>query len=117
MRKEFPGSWAWVRAMEDQSGHDSDEEWEVTEAAKEMMRFAADVYLPFLAANRAALANGEKEVRLGLWGGEVEHQQPVFKYQEKCYQILEKIYRELPESDRVRCREILGETGCLQYFQ
>ena len=63
LREEFPASWAWVKAMEDLSGVEGDNSEEGDNTGVEgMLVFAAQVYFPFLAANRAALAAGEKEV-------------------------------------------------------
>lgn len=43
-----------------------------------------------LSANRAALAAGEKELTVNLWKGEPNiHSQPVFKYQDKCFQRIQ----------------------------
>lgn len=116
LRTEFPACWAWVRAMEDQSGHQG-KDTEVSEGAKNMLGFASQVYLPFLAANRAALAAGQGEVHVGLWGGEVDHRQPVFKYQDKCYKVLQEEFNKLEGEDKQRCKDILQGAGCLQYFQ
>jgi hypothetical protein len=86
LRDSYPACWAWVRRMEDLSGPPADHHAD-SSFLEEMLGFAGSVYLPFLAANRAALAKGEKEVRVTLWPSSaepLEHCQPVFRYQEKC---------------------------------
>ena len=84
---------------------------------KEILGFAGKVYLPFLAANRAALAAGEKEVRVKLWADDpepIEHVQPVFKYQEKCYQRIQDAYQSLPPLYKKRAVETFSGTNCLE---
>ena len=83
LRDSFPACWAWIRRLEDLSGLEEGGEYSPTDFLDRMLKFAAEVYLPFLAANRAAIAGGEKEVVTTLWKGTspLEHKQPVFR----CY--------------------------------
>ena len=81
LRDSFPACWAWIRRVEDLSGLEEGGEYSSTDFLDRMLNFAAEVYLPFLAANRAAIRAGEKEVATTLWksSSPLEHKQPVFR--------------------------------------
>lgn len=121
VRDKYPAVWSWVRRFEDLSGlEDSKAHCDNKEYLKEILGFAGKVYLPFLAANRAALAAGEKEVRVKLWADDpepIEHVQPVFKYQEKCYQRIQDAYQSLPPLYKKRAVETFSGTNCLEYIK
>jgi len=117
IRDKYPAVWSWVRKFEDLSGLD-DAHCDNKEYLKEMLTFAGEVYFPFLAANRVALAAGEKEVRVNLWKeNPIEHSQPVFKYQDKCFQRIQDSYASLPPLYKKRATELMSGTGCKEYLQ
>jgi hypothetical protein len=82
---------------------------ELPDATKGMVEYAANVYLPFLAANAAAISNGKERFAVDLLGHRYE--QGVFKYQVKCLDELQKRFKTLSESVRNNVIELLGETG------
>jgi len=119
VRDSYPAAWAWLRRMEDMSGVEEEEvTHENTEFLHEMLRFAGEVYLPFLVANRAALQAGEKEVRVTLWSTSepIEHRQPVFKYQEKCLARIQAALADLPAASKGEVEDTLARTGCLGHL-
>ena len=79
------------------------------------MRLAADVYLPFLAANIDAFQNGDAEVVVKLMGQ--RYAQAPFRYQVKCYDGLRRKFAALPGGARARIEPALKQTGCLPWLQ
>ncbi len=109
MRREAPLLWRWLMLVDDASGLDG--EW-LDGAAEEdpaivgLARLAAEVYLPFLAANEAALQVGAAEFTVPVLGA--LHRQPVFKYQAKCLAALRQAFASLDGAARGRLAPILG---------
>lgn len=121
---EFPAAWAWVWRMDDLSGYEVGEvpgvpgrgaEGQPGEksqpkggaspaaaaAVDAMLRLAGQTYLPFLLANDAALRAGEQTVRSPLFGGALpQHEQPPFKYQQRCLRLLRERFAELGPADQ-----------------
>jgi hypothetical protein len=88
------------------------------EYLKEMLIFAGEVYFPFLSANRAALVGGEKELTVNLWkDNPIEHSQPVFTYQDKCFQRIQDSYASLPPLYKKRAADIFSGTICEEYLE
>ena len=117
IRDKYPAVWSWVRRFEDLSGLE-EAHCDNKGYLKEMLTFAGEVYLPFLAANSAALAAGEKELKVNLWKeNPIEHVQPVFKYQDKCFQRIKQSYASLPPLYKKRARELLSGTNCREYLE
>ena len=107
--------WSWTRRFEDLSGV-SEAHCDNNEFLKEMLTFAGEVYLPFLAANSSAIAAGDKTMKVNLWReNTIKHEQPVFKYQDKCYSRLKKSFTSLPKD--IREDALFKDSGCLQYLQ
>jgi hypothetical protein len=69
------------------------------------------IYLPFLAANAAALQSGSDTVRLEAMGH--AYTQAPFKYQAKCLAALRQAFADLPEAARTALSPRLAATGCL----
>jgi len=116
LRDEFPACWAWIRRLEDLSGlEEGGGEYSATDFLDRMLNFAAEVYLPFLAANRAAIKAGEKEVETTLWKSThpLEHRQPVFRYQDKCLTRIQTALKALPEPAKSKVEKKLKDNGCL----
>ena len=117
IRDKYPAVWSWVRRFEDLSGLE-EAHCDNKGYLKEMLTFAGEVYLPFLAANSAALAAGEKELKVNLWKeNPIEHVQPVFKYQDKCFQRIKQSYASLSPLYKKRARELLSGTNCREYLE
>jgi hypothetical protein len=75
---------------------------------------AGDTYLPFLAANAAALEAGNEELRIDLPDG--PYRQPPFRYQAKCLAVLRDVFTRLSPAQRERVDPVLRETGCLDHL-
>lgn len=114
MRERTPSVYDWVRRLDDASGIEG--EWhsleEIRPATVVMLRFVGRWYLPFLAANAVAIAEGLDEVQVTL-SGERWVQAP-FKYQAKCYDRLCKRYARIGSTE---LNDLLEATGCLEYLQ
>ena len=116
IRESFPAVWSWVRKFEDLSGLE-DGHCDNQQFLKDMLTFAGEVYFPFLAANRAAIAGGQQEVQVDLWKeNPIAHTQPVFKYQDKCFQRIKDSFNSLSETDKERAATLMEGTYCLQYL-
>lgn len=127
---DTPEVWAWVWTMDDLSGHEPEgggdsglRSTDIPAAAMKLLKFIAECYLPFLAANDQALSTGESEVKVRIFGGEVsglpqvEHRQPPFKYQQRCLKALQAQHDTLQGSDKDLVREVLTEAGGLWLFE
>ncbi|MEH6402821.1 MAG: glutathione S-transferase N-terminal domain-containing protein [Sneathiella sp.] len=114
MREKAQRTESWVRLLDDASGITG--EWAddntLTSAAKSLLVFAGDVYLPFLQANNNAQQKGQETFSLSLLGSEYE--QGTFKYQAKCLQDLKARYKALAPSDKERADPILKDAGCFK---
>jgi glutathione S-transferase len=114
MRNDVPSVYDWIRRLEDSSGIEG--QWhsfaEMRPAVSDMLRFCATYYLPFLSANYHAIANGDPVVSLTLVGRPYE--QPVFKYQAKCFARLKSLWA---DADTPELRDVLSETGCLRHLE
>jgi len=121
LRDSYPGCWAWVRRLENMSGHmETQGNYEDVGYVTEMLQFIAEVYLPFLAANRKAILANEKEVTVTLWAGSsspLQHSQPVFRYQDKCLTRIQAALASLKEPARIEVNQLLQDTGCLHILQ
>jgi hypothetical protein len=118
MRRRAADVFLWLLRLDDASGVEG--AWiganaPLPKAVVELLRLAADVYLPFLAANNEAFAHGDKEVVLKLLGQ--RYSQAPFRYQAKCYDGLRKKFATLPAEARARIEPTLKETGCLKWLQ
>jgi len=107
----------WLLRLDDASGVEG--EWidvnkPLPAVIPELLRLAADVYLPFLAANFEAMQHGDKEVSVKLLGR--SYAQAPFRYQAKCYDGLKKKFAALPGEARQRIEPLLQETGCLKWL-
>merc|ERR1711990_205159 len=107
-----------IRRLEDLSGLEEGGEYFPTDFLERMLKFAAEVYLPFLVANRQAINAGEKEVVTTLWKGTspLEHRQPVFRYQDKCLTRIQTALKNLPMDVRPKVENTLGDSGCLLFL-
>jgi hypothetical protein len=76
---------------------------------------AGDTYLPFLAANDAALRSGKLELTAELTGGAFT--QPVFRYQAKCLAALRAAYASLDLPTRETLAPLLERTNCVSVLK
>jgi len=100
MREEAPNVPPWLRRLDDASGVAG--EWDAgtlgSAPVRDLLRVVAQVYLPFLAANAAALADDAETVEVSLQGH--AYRQAPFKYQAKCLAALQAGYADLPVDAR-----------------
>ncbi len=106
---------SWLRQLDDASGVEG--EWLPADAdwptpVVDLLRIAGAEYLPFLAANAAALDAGADEVRLTIRGR--EWVQAPFGYQAKCLMTLRRRFADLDAAARERLTLLLRDTGCLE---
>ncbi len=109
LRREAQAAESWLRQLDDASGIEG--EWrgmdDLSVPAKELTGYAARIYLPFLAANEAAVKKGEEKFTVSLDGR--PYAQGVFGYQVKCLEDLRRRYAALPEADQQKIDPLLGE--------
>ncbi len=106
---------AWVDVMDDLSGLEpSDTEWlsatAVPATLRTLLTEIGRVYVPFLLANDAALAQAAERVECEI-DGAAWVQKP-FPYQGKCLAWLRADYAGLDRSERIKVDSILRGTGC-----
>lgn len=118
MRARAPDVYCWLLRLDDASGIEG--EWLAADAAlpegvTALLKHCGETYLPFLAANRAALEAGAASVDLDLLGR--PWSQAPFRYQAKCYDALRKKLAALPADVRGRLDPVLEATGCLRWLE
>ena len=117
MRERAPGVLTWLLRIDDASGIEG--EWGAADAplpamVRDLLQLCGDTYLPFLAANAQATAEGRESVSVTLRGRPYE--QATFRYQAKCYDALRHRFAKLGASHRAGLEPLLEETGCLSYL-
>lgn len=117
MRERAPYVLTWLWRLDDASGVEG--AWLDADAAlpamvHELLQLCGDTYLPFLAANAAAIADGQDSVSVELRGRPFT--QATFRYQAKCYDALRRRFASLPPGHRARIEPMLEETGCLAFL-
>ena len=75
-----------------------------------LLRIVGELYLPFLAANADAFANGLDRLEMKVWG--LPYALAPFKYQVKCLQQLRDKFAALGLDDRAALQPVLERTGC-----
>ncbi len=118
MAARAPATYQWLQALDDASGVDGD--WIDPEAPlpaplMDFVGLAAEVYLPFLAANAAAIEAGEAGFSYRALG--LDYAQEVFRYQAKCYQWLREEFAALAGPARRRTESVLEATGGLNLLR
>ncbi|MEJ2603064.1 MAG: glutathione S-transferase [Gammaproteobacteria bacterium] len=109
MRDQTPYAWRWVGHVDDASGIEG--EWLDGEHADcalldGLLALCNEVYLPFLAANAAAISAASDSFELELRGR--RYAQGSFRYQAKCLARLRERYAALDPASRTRVDEALG---------
>ena len=107
MRADVPYLYRWTDHADDASGIDGDWTEGLAQPVRDLLAVAGDTYLPFLAANAAALAAGEETFSLTIEGGRYE--QGVFGYQAKCLMKLREAWAELDDAARAELAGVIGE--------
>lgn len=116
MRAHYPWLFRWVQTTEDLSG-EPEGTWDArldTPVLHALLTECATHYLPFLAANAAAVEAGEPQFRYRA--GDVELTQAADRYQAKCLRALRGAYAALGAADRVGLDPVLAATGCLPFL-
>ena len=117
MRQRSPAALDWIHQLDEGSGIEG--EWNsagtVAEPVLDLLRHAGTVYLPFLAANAAAIDAGQAEVATTLLGR--PFRQSSFRYQAKCLRWLRAEYAGVQGPSKRRLDEVLQATGCLPYLR
>lgn len=111
MRELAPRTLHWTRRIDDLSGVDGEWSHGLTPLAIELGAYAVRWYLPYLAANHAAIENGDAEFALEING--LPYQQPVFRYHRKCFDYLRHAYAGLPDVAQRRLNTELGDLSLL----
>lgn len=110
MRRDAPLTWRWLMLVDDAAGLDG--EWLSADAAMQdpaiagLLGLVAEVYLPFLAANAAAIEAGAADLAVPVLGQ--LHCQPVFRYQAKCLANLKAAFAGLDAAVQSRVEGLLG---------
>ena len=115
MSRDHPRIRAWVDLVEDLSGLKPDKaDWfspeEARAALAPLLCEIGRVYVPFLLANAAAAARGDKDVSTEIDGR--AWTQPTFPYQVKCLASLRNNVTSLPEGTRREVEKVLAKAGC-----
>lgn len=106
MRAETPYLYRWLDHADDASGIDGEWASEMGIPAKVLLGVAGDVYLPFLAANLAALEVGDATFTLKIEDGIYE--QAPFGYQAKCLKSLREAWAALDSDAKEPLRNWIG---------
>lgn len=106
MRAETPYLYRWLDHADDASGIEGEWASEMSIPAKVLLGVAGDVYLPFLAANLAALEAGDATFSLRIEDGTYE--QAPFGYQAKCLKSLREAWATLDSAAQAPLRNWIG---------
>jgi glutathione S-transferase len=110
IRRDYPAAFTWIETLDDASGLEPgawrDPAAPLSPALTGLLAMAADVYLPFLAANAKAQAEGKPEFQLALLGH--PYAQAPFGYQAKCLSLLRSAFAALPAAAKARVEVALA---------
>jgi glutathione S-transferase len=110
IRRDFPAAFTWIETLDDASGLEPgpwrDPAAEPSPALAGLCALASELYLPFLAENARALAEGRPELRMTLLGR--PYAQTPFGYQAKCLAALKSAFAALPPQARQRVETALA---------
>ena len=113
---QAPRVYAWTESMEDLSGYETlKDDWikpaGLPQTLIGLLQEVGRIYVPYLLANGASVANGEKEMAMEL-DGRPWRQSP-FRYQAKCLQWIRKEFTRLSAADRNLLENQLRPTAVL----
>ncbi len=110
IRRDFPAAFTWIETLDDASGLEPgawrDPTASPSAALAGLLALASELYLPFLAENARALAQGQSEFRMTLLGH--PYAQAPFGYQAKCLTVLKAAFAALPPEPRGRVEAALA---------
>jgi glutathione S-transferase len=110
IRRDYPAAFTWIETLDDASGLVAgdwrDPHAPPSAALAGLCALASEVYLPFLAANAAAQAEGRLEFNLTLLGHPFA--QAPFGYQAKCLSQLRAAFAALEDEPRTRVEAALA---------
>lgn len=117
--REAPRVYAWVSAMEDLTGMQSEQsDWRSVDDARSRLKPLFEEmgrsYVPVMLANYAAAQAGESTVETTVEG--LPWKQTTFKYQAYCVNWLREAYNELEPEHRSAVDSVLKGTGCEALF-
>ena len=107
MRADYPYTYRWLAHIDDLSGVEGEWDSGFAPVVTELVRIAAEVYAPFLAANARAAQEGAQTFAMQAMG--LPYGQGVFKYQVKCLADLRTRYAALDPAARNTAGPVLGE--------
>ena len=121
---KYPNFYEWIWRMEDLSGIEcppGKEEWvdikNMPETLVQLLKLIGGTYLPFLAANDAAILQNTDSVEVPIFLGKVTHKQPPFKWQKKCFLSLRASFDGIQDkTEKSRLESLLSTTGCLPFL-
>ncbi|MCA6112677.1 glutathione S-transferase N-terminal domain-containing protein [Bradyrhizobium cenepequi] len=113
MRQEGLGVFPYLQLLEDASGIEPTNMSmaALSAGSVELLRLAAEVYLPYLRANDKAVAANEQSFALEVKG--LRYMQAPFKYHAKCYRILREKFAALQQTARSQVEATLGSVELL----
>lgn len=106
MRTDVPYLYRWLQHCDDASGLEGDWSEALSAPVQALLAIAGETYLPFLAANLAALEAGEETFSLEIEGGAFT--QGTFGYQAKCLKQLRSAWHDLPDAVREDLTATIG---------
>lgn len=119
MRDQAPRTMHWTWRTADASGVEG--EWfdwpdsgDPPPHIRRLLGLAGQIYLPFLAANAAAVDAGAEEVKVDIQGE--PYRQLPFRYQAKCLRALQARFADLPNAAKAQIAPLLDESGCLAFL-
>jgi glutathione S-transferase len=113
MRQEGPGIFPYLQLLDDASGIEPAEMGMplVSAGTIDLLRLAADIYLPYLRANERAVTAGDQSFSFKVEG--TRYVQAPFKYHAKCYRVVREKFTALEPSARFQVEAALGSAGLL----
>ena len=108
MRADYPYTYRWLAHVDDMSGVEGTWEDGFSAPVRELVRIAASVYAPFLAANAAAADAQAPTFRMEAMG--LPYEQGTFRYQVKCLAALRARYAALSATSRSAVEPVLGNS-------
>lgn len=113
IRERYPAAFTWIETLDDASGLEPgpwrDPAAPASAALQGLLALASDLYLPFLAENALALADGRTELHMTLEGH--AYAQAPFGYQAKCLSALKAAFQSLEAEPRRRVENLLCPQG------
>jgi hypothetical protein len=117
MRPDYPYTYRWLAHLDDLSGlegESAESKSGTSTSVSSILKIVGAVYLPFLAANARALADGASRFSIEAFG--LRYEQAPFKYQAKCLSELKRAYSNLPREAVAGLTPLLDATACLRHL-